>query len=194
MKIKQYLLITAALLTVSSYSYSTDSYGLRDISSLDEEDDSDRIAEELQRKIEQLKKDKSARIAATKKEILKAREVNQKNIEANEKKETALAQELEDFKKRAADKNVNKEQLKKEFTTLMAKLKKTANASGHIVGNYKDLGNFWDQRTKELLTAYNKATERYVSEVDGLLKVDNHNTQRDFLNKKKSMKKSRKNK
>jgi|GEM_PF-4952626 len=198
MKFKKYLLITAALLTIPSYGFANDldMEGLDIDISFMEEDDAVRQKreEEIQREMARLRKEDTDRKTAAKQELVKAAKTRKAMIEANQKKETAMQTELEAFKKKASTANANTEELKKEFTKLMAKLKKTANASGYIIENYKDLGEFWDQRTEKVLTDYNKATEDYVGKVDTLLEADNHNTQRDFLNQKKRDKKKTKSK
>lgn len=199
MKFKKYLLLTAALLTIPSYGFANNLDIDEDLDvdfSFMEEDNAERQKreEEIKREMERLRTEDADRKAAAKQELVKAAKARKAMIEENAKKEAQMQAELEAFKNKAASAGADKEQLKKEFTTLMAKLKRTGNASGHIINNYKGLGGFWDQRTDELLGAYNKATEDYVGKVDALLQADNHNTQRDFLNQKKREKKKQKSK
>lgn len=200
MKIKYYLLITATLLALPSSSFAeasmADDFDSGDFLDEIEESTAERKKreEEIRKEIERLTKKDDAQKETARAEIMKARESRQKMIEANAKKEEEMKAELEAFKQKASAANANTEELKKEFTKLMAKLKKTGNASGHIISNYKDLGEFWDHRTETLLNAYNEATEAYVGKVDALLKADNHNTERDFLNNKKREKKAAKKK
>jgi len=201
MKIKHYLMITATLLVLPSISFpvtsmADDSFDSGDILDEIEESSAERQkrVEEIRKELERLTKEDDAQKKVVRTEITKARESRQKMIEENQKKEGEMQAALEAFKKKASDANANTEDLKKEFTDLMVKLKKMANASGYIIKNYEDLGKFWDQRTGKLLKGYNSATESYVEKIDALLNNDNHDTQRDFLNTKKSMKKSRKKK